>query len=68
MWTGSSADVRLVTAAAAACGSTFSVTGSMSANTGRACSKRQTLALATNENGDVTTSLPGSTPAPRSAR
>ena len=68
MCTGSSAVVRSVTAAAAACGSRFSVTGSMSANTGRARSNRHALALATNENGEVTTSSPSVTPTARSAR
>ena len=53
MCTGSSARVRPVIAAAAASGSRFSVRGSMSTNTGRARSNRITLALATNENGDV---------------
>src|SRR3712207_3309096 len=52
MCTGSSAVVRGVTAAAAAPGSRFSVTGSMSAKTGVARSKRTLFALATNENGD----------------
>ena len=44
--------------AAAACGSRFSVRGSMSAKTGRARSKSGAFALAGNENGDVTTSSP----------
>jgi hypothetical protein len=44
------------------------VTGSMSANTGRARSNTAALALATNENGDVTTSSPSDTPTARSAR
>ncbi len=68
MWTGSSAVVRSVTAAAAAEASRFSVTGSMSTNTGRARSNRIELALATNENGDVITSSPSETPTARSAR
>ena len=57
-----------MTAAAAAPGSRLSVTGSMSANMGRARSKIATLALATNENGVVTTSSPSLTPTARSAR
>src|SRR5919197_2889183 len=68
MWTGSSAAVRSVTAAASASGSRLSVRGSMSANTGRAPSNSITLALATNENGEVTTSSPADTPTARSAR
>src|SRR4051812_22760581 len=68
MWTGRIGVVRWVTAAAAASGSRFSVTGSMSANTGRARSNTQTFALATNENGDVTTSSPSDTPTARSPR
>ena len=60
--------MRSVTAAAAASGSRLSVTGSMSANTGRARSNTQAFALATNENGDVTTSSPSLTPTARSAR
>src|SRR5438445_172153 len=66
MCTGSSARVRRVTAAAAACGSRFSVTGSMSAKTGRARSYTGAFAEATNENGLVTTSSPSSTPTARS--
>ncbi len=53
MCTGSSAVVRSLTAAAAAAGSRLSVTGSMSANTGRARSYSAALADATNENGLV---------------
>ncbi len=68
MWTGSSADVRCVIAAAAASTSRFSVTGSMSTNTGRACSYRIEFAEATNENGDVMTSSPAETPTARRAR
>src|SRR3954447_25812488 len=68
MWTGRIAVVRSVTAAAAASGSRLSVTGSMSAKTGRARSNTQTFALATNENGDVTTSSPSDTPTARSPR
>ncbi len=68
MWTGSSAAVRSPIAAAAASGSMHSVTGSMSANTGRAPSNSGAFADATNENGDVTTSSPRSTPTARSAR
>ncbi len=68
MWTGSSAAVRSVTAAAAAAGSRLSVTGSMSAKTGRARSKTGALAEATNENGEVMTSSPSLTPTARSAR
>src|SRR3954465_11201359 len=68
MWTGRIAVVRGVIGAAAACASRFSVTGSMSAKTGRACSNRTLLALATNEKGDVTTSSPPCTPAARRAR
>ena len=60
--------MRSVIAAAAASGSRFRVTGSMSANTGRARSNNATLALATNENGVVTTSSPSVTPTARSAR
>ena len=60
--------VRGVTAAATASGSTLSVTGSMSANTGRARSYSATLAEATNENGEVITSSPSVTPTARSAR
>ena len=60
--------VRSVIAAAAASGSRLNVTGSMSANTGRARSYTITLALATNENGLVTTSSPSLTPTARSAR
>ena len=40
----------------------------MSANTGRAFSYTTALAVATNENGDVTTSSPAPTPTARSAR
>src|SRR5919201_1854585 len=68
MCTGSSAAVRDVTAAAAAAGSMFSVTGSMSANTGRARSYSTALAEATKLNGLVTTSSPSPTPTARSAR
>ena len=68
MWTGSSAAVRSVTAARAASGSRLSVTGSMSANTGRAPSYSGAFAEATNENGVVITSSPAFTPAARSAR
>src|SRR6185503_15083000 len=52
MCTGRTALVRSVTAAAAASGSRLSVTGSMSANTGRARSNTQTFALATNAHAD----------------
>ncbi len=68
MCTGSSACVRSLTAAAAASGSRFSVTGSMSANTGRARSYSAAFADATNENGLVTTSSPSPTPTARRAR
>src|SRR5947209_9108850 len=68
MWTGSRAAVRDVTAVVTASGSTFSVTGSMSAKTGRARSYTATFALATNENGLVITSSPSLTPTARSAR
>src|ERR1035437_4285107 len=68
MCTGSSARVRSPTAAAAACGSRLSVTGSMSANTGRARSYSAAFAEATNENGLVITSSPSPPPAARSAR
>ncbi len=60
--------MRSLSAAAAAWGSRFRVTGSMSANTGRARSYTAALAEATNENGLVTTSSPSSTPAARNAR
>ncbi len=60
--------VRSLTAAAAASGSRLNVTGSMSANTGRARSNKATFALATNENGLVITSSPSLTPTARSAR
>ncbi len=60
--------MRSVIAAAAASGSRLSVTGSMSANTGRARSYTTAFAVATNENGVVTTSSPSSTPTARSAR
>ncbi len=60
--------VRSVTAAAAASGSRLNVTGSMSANTGRARSYTATLALATNDSGVVITSSPSLTPTARSAR
>ncbi len=60
--------MRGVTASAAASGSMQRVTGSMSANTGRARSYKATLAEATNENGDVITSSPSDTPTARSAR
>src|SRR3954453_19080261 len=68
MCTGRIAAVRSVTAAVEACGSRFSVTGSLSAKTGRAPSKTHAFAEATNENGDVTTSSPSPTPMARSAR
>ena len=60
--------MRAVIAAAAASTSRFSVTGSMSTNTGRARSYRIELADATNENGEVMTSSPSVTPTARSAR
>ena len=68
MCTGRIAFVRSVTAASAASGSRLSVTGSMSANTGRAPSYSAALAEATNENGLVITSSPRFTPTARSAR
>ncbi len=68
MCTGRIAFVRLVTAASAACGSRFNVTGSMSANTGLAPSYTIALAEATNDSGLVTTSSPASTPTARNAR
>src|SRR5271154_1476890 len=68
MCTGRSARVRSLTAAAAAAGSRARVTGSVSANTGRARSYRTTLAEATNERGLVITSSPSLTPTARSAR
>ena len=61
--------VRSVTAAAAASGSRFSVTRvDVGEHRPRALVERSTLARATNENGDVTTSSPSRTPAARSAR
>ncbi len=60
--------MRSPIAAAAAAGSRFSVTGSMSANTGRARSYSAALAEATNENGLVMTSSPSPTPTARRAR
>src|SRR6202050_2057809 len=68
MCTGRIARVRCVIAACAAAGSRLSVTGSMSANTGRARSYSAALADATNEKGLVITSSPSPTPAERSAR
>ena len=54
--------MRGVMAASTASGSTLNVCSSMSANTGVACWNRITLADATNENDEVTTSSPGPTP------
>ena len=54
--------VRGVTAAATRSGSSASVAGSMSTNTGRAPSWRAAVAEATNENAGVTTSVSGPTP------
>ena len=65
MCTGRIAFVFGVIAASAAAGSRFSVTGSISANTGVAPQYRIALAEATNENGLVITSSSGSTPAAR---
>src|SRR6478609_10485854 len=62
MCTGRIAFVRGVMAASTASGSTLNVCSSMSANTGVACWNRITLADATNENDEVTTSSPGPTP------
>ena len=63
MCTGTIARVRGVIAASTAAGSRLKVAASMSANTGRARSNSTTLAEATNENGEVMTSSPASTPA-----
>ena len=68
MWTGRSALVRGVIAAATASTSTLSVRGSMSTKTGCARSYRIALADATKENGEVMTSSPSATPTARSAR
>src|SRR4051794_21785466 len=68
MWTGRMPTVRSPAAARAASGSRFSVSLSMSQNTGRAPSYSRQLAEATKLKGEVRTSSPGPHPCARTPR